>query len=662
MAPARNRWRIRAGLPALAVLLACTPAHAQTAPQESPHAVQARRCLSMAQQSPRDAIALANTMLAGPALPGPVRLQALGCLALAQQTSGQGAQSLATVERLLAGIDGEDVTPVARVNMKLLAGSTLLSNGEGDRALTLMHEALEEARGLNEGTATLNALISIAGLRSGPLDDPAGALPYFEQAIALLGKIERLPTMQVAIVHYNHAYNLLVLGRTAEAEAGFLRARQLVQGQPGQQGMAERINSHRGEILRRQGKLEAAQAILTATRDAQQRNGDTHGLVVTEQRLGQLALDRGDVDTALAAGTQALSLAETGHFDVELRDALELLVAVHAARGEPTEAAAYTRRIQAIQRERERGRTLEQLAQLQARVDRDTAPGGAASQDLSQAQLARNLALGALALALAGGGLVLWRLRRRMRRLAAQSGTDALTGLPNRREAEARITAMANTHPGDEERRCALLLLDLDRFKAINDRHGHAVGDLALAHVSGLLRQACDTADVVVRWGGEEFVVARADSSREAAFALAEHLRASVARVPLALPGGETLDLTVSIGLASHPFFPSGPGQALPADGWKESLRLADRALYVAKRAGRDAWAALWGLPAGRHVDLYSVRQNPESALGQGWVAIGGNRPMSWAPLREGEAGSGEVGAPARTTERRDTRSGRGTH
>ncbi|HRO27662.1 MAG TPA: GGDEF domain-containing protein, partial [Luteimonas sp.] len=236
--------------------------------------------------------------------------------------------------------------------------------------------------------------------------------------------------------------------------------------------------------------------------------------------------------------------------------------------------------------------------------------------------------------------------RRRQRQLVEQGATDPLTGLCNRRGATARIEALpppSTPSAQDEDTRHALLLVDLDRFKAINDAHGHAAGDRVLAQVADRLRKACDDGDILARWGGEEFLVVRPDSSREAAFAFADHLRRAIEHETFDIDDARALAVTVSIGLAPSPFFPATDAR------WTDAIDLADRALYVAKHAGRNAWSGIWGLAGGEHLDLHDLRENPEQALAQGLVAIGGNRPMSWSPLRDprpaqGPAPDGDAG------------------
>ncbi|MFY2764147.1 GGDEF domain-containing protein [Arenimonas sp. MALMAid1274] len=154
---------------------------------------------------------------------------------------------------------------------------------------------------------------------------------------------------------------------------------------------------------------------------------------------------------------------------------------------------------------------------------------------------------------------------------------DYLTGLANR-----RTVAQAGERALHAARRqghgLALGLLDVDHFKRINDRHGHAVGDLALKHLAQRLEQVCRKSDLPGRLGGEEFVLLwdRADAAQ--ALAAAARLQADLQAHPLHVQGAP-LPLTVSIGVA-----------VLTADDthFDDLLRRADRALYAAKSAGRN--------------------------------------------------------------------------
>lgn len=157
---------------------------------------------------------------------------------------------------------------------------------------------------------------------------------------------------------------------------------------------------------------------------------------------------------------------------------------------------------------------------------------------------------------------------------------DPLTGLLNRREfvrqAEQEL-ARARRLGGS----LALLMVDLDHFKAVNDHFGHPAGDEVLRHVSGLMAQAVRGTDLLARFGGEEFVLLLPDTPADHALHLADKLRQRLAGTPVAVLGAP---VTASIGLACPP-----AGCAVALD---DLLRHADLALYQAKREGRNRTVA----------------------------------------------------------------------
>jgi diguanylate cyclase (GGDEF)-like protein len=122
-------------------------------------------------------------------------------------------------------------------------------------------------------------------------------------------------------------------------------------------------------------------------------------------------------------------------------------------------------------------------------------------------------------------------------------------------------------------------MIDIDRFKRVNDACGHLAGDRALARVAKVLCRHLRSEDVAARYGGEEFVVLLPTTGPEGAVVVAERLRRAVARERQRLPGGRMLSLTISVGVA-----------VFPDDGLNAAalLKRADEALYAAKRLGRN--------------------------------------------------------------------------
>lgn len=162
-----------------------------------------------------------------------------------------------------------------------------------------------------------------------------------------------------------------------------------------------------------------------------------------------------------------------------------------------------------------------------------------------------------------------------LRRLAT---CDQLTGLLNRREFD-RILAEEAERCRRFDRPLALLMIDLDHFKDINDAHGHPAGDVVLQGLARRLKEELRTIDRLARYGGEEFAVILVETPPAAALETAQRLRAAVQRAPFALPVGPALALTISAGVAVIP---------VHASDAPSLVRAADQALYAAKRAGRN--------------------------------------------------------------------------
>jgi diguanylate cyclase (GGDEF)-like protein len=155
--------------------------------------------------------------------------------------------------------------------------------------------------------------------------------------------------------------------------------------------------------------------------------------------------------------------------------------------------------------------------------------------------------------------------------------TDSLTGLYNRKKLD-DILADQFARFRRNHRPFAILMLDLDNFKSINDNYGHAAGDEVLANVAAILKQSVRNIDYVVRYGGEEFVVVLVETALDAALDIAERIR-SVVEIPRVGASNKLISITVSLGV-TH----SRDGD----DGPEEALARADHALYEAKRAGRN--------------------------------------------------------------------------
>ncbi|WP_291223579.1 GGDEF domain-containing protein [Dokdonella sp.] len=214
-----------------------------------------------------------------------------------------------------------------------------------------------------------------------------------------------------------------------------------------------------------------------------------------------------------------------------------------------------------IEAARQRAGTLEQQAQKQRML-----------------KLAWGAAAGVLGIIVIAGLLVIRAQRRLASTLHEQAFHDGLTRLPNRRALLQRLRELETGEPrlGTD----ALLVIDIDHFKQVNDNHGHLAGDRVLAIVAHALLLHEPRAGTVGRLGGEEFVILAPEHALEAALSLAEQVRKEIADIRVQLHDGNVIAVTTSIGVALR----EGQARTASAD-W---FAAADGALYRAKAQGRD--------------------------------------------------------------------------
>ncbi len=125
-----------------------------------------------------------------------------------------------------------------------------------------------------------------------------------------------------------------------------------------------------------------------------------------------------------------------------------------------------------------------------------------------------------------------------------------------------------------------VLMCDMDFFKEVNDTHGHEAGDVVIVRTAEILKECVRTSDLVIRYGGEEFLVILVDvASKDDINRVAEKIRTSMEATTMQLPGGGTLQKTISVGYSMYPF---------DSEGFWECIKYADVALYKAKNNGRN--------------------------------------------------------------------------
>ena len=374
--------------------------------------------------------------------------------------------------------------------------------------------------------------------------------------------------------------------------------------------------------------LKAAERGLPIARRHQDRR--TELALTNNAGLAKIGLKR--VDDGLRDLARVEELAQAAGLGALRAEVLREYDEALAAAGDARGALALFHRERAISAEVMRAHREAALKQLQERNHAERQQRNiellARDNQLKAATLAnRDLmqkvwALAALVLLLAAAAvlMVYRRMRATQRQLQSnqaslrvQSERDPLTNLANRRHFLSVMQTSRALGGGFEG---ALLLVDIDHFKHVNDGHGHAAGDLVLCEVARRLTEAVRGDDLVVRWGGEEFLVLALQVPTEQAEQLAERVLSHVGDRPVIVQG-KPVRVTVSIGYARFPL----PPDVLPV-AWEQAINLADMALYTAKNQGRNRAVGIVAAQAPSAPDLRHIEGDFDRAWHEGRVTL----------------------------------------
>jgi diguanylate cyclase (GGDEF)-like protein len=503
--------------------------------------------------------------------------------------------------------------PAAQADVRNSIAVSLAQQGRLDEALATMLEAYRLFEQTEAGPS-INLLRNIGGL-SIYLEEWEQAETFTRRALDRSEPDDPLITG----IYSNLAAALTEQGKLDEAREALLKALEIGEalGQPNSSAI-----SNLGYVLREQGQTEAALARFQQAAALDRQNGDTSTLAITLKNVGETLIQLGRRQEADAVLQESLALYRQADIKPKRLELYPVLVDNLEALGRYPEALAMMREHQALKDEIVSSDTQTRVAELRnafdlerkqrelAESERQRLAGEAQLASLETAQTRQRhlrtlLITGVIGLILILGLLLrMLRLRSRANRLLAdknaqidaqhhalvetnehlrrQSVEDELTGLGNRRSIrELLTTGLPEQLAGRES---LLLLIDLDRFKGINDQFGHPVGDRVLIDFAQALRAVAQPEDVIARWGGEEFlwVVANAglDQAADHCEALARQIRSTEFRA-----GDRSLSVTASIGAAVLDLDADNPQAAFDL-----ALKIADAALYEAKNSGRNSW------------------------------------------------------------------------
>ena len=337
--------------------------------------------------------------------------------------------------------------------------------------------------------------------------------------------------------------------------------------------------------------IEAGKKNLRASIAIDERRDSISGMSATYEEMGQYLEKAGDLRGAVEALHQFRALSD----QMLQRDQQQAILEMQ----EQYDSDRRTRELELLQRD----------AQIKGEQLR--------SRDLQQGLWWLLAACGALTFAIVL--LLLRRVRQNNDQLATsnallqvQAGIDPLTGLSNRRHFQAAMRQLA----ADGKLAGTVFLADIDHFKRINDRWGHATGDAVLVEVARRLRGMLREPDLIVRWGGEEFLVVVRALGPDAVEALAQRMLDVIGGTPFEHQG-QAVSTTVSIGYATFPIEPS-----LLAVSWERAINLVDTALYLAKAHGRNRAYGVRMLHARDEMQIDAIGKSLEAAWRAGDVAL----------------------------------------
>ncbi len=380
------------------------------------------------------------------------------------------------------------------------------------------------------------------------------------------------------------------------------------------------------KVGRPQEALQAIERALPVVRrhhEARWERTLLHNASLARLALKQVASAKKDFEQLLqlwessGEGTQALVLREFGDALATAGDLAGALDMYHRERKLAADVMARNRDsavrdLQARYDREAKQRSIELL-------ERDNALKSARIENRALLQRVWTLLAATLAAAAMFAVLLYLRVRETQRqleqshaRLRVQSERDALTGLANRRH----FQDVMRTRGAQQAFEGALLLVDIDHFKHVNDSHGHAAGDEVLVEVARRLQEAVREEDLVVRWGGEEFLVFAPQLEASALQSFAERLLRAVAGTPVACQDTQ-LRVTASIGLAHFPITP----HRHPV-GWERAVNFVDMALYTAKSLGRNRAVGIADVQAPQPDVLHLVEQDFERAWTEGRMQL----------------------------------------
>lgn len=511
------------------------------------------------------------------------------------------------------------------------AGSLL---GEHDSAIADALKASEVATA-HDRPADLVSALDVLSLINGSRRDLQRALEYARRGATLAREIGFRFGLSRLLV--NHSYALATLKGNTERQAVLQELLLLTEATRGLELLRQNTLINLAALSNDLRHHRDAANYAVRAEQATRRDTDPNGYAFAIVNRGVAWVHLGRIDEGLALVKTAVEIGEQTGEKRELADLVEQQVDALEAAGRPQAALQALRRWVALNNELTTSQREQAVTQLQ-----ETFAAQQRQREIEKLKLDNELrawrerAWVVAAALVALLAFITWQrlarsrrinrsLRKDVARLADESQHDALTGACNRRHGDALLQRLEQDNaqrPPAQRRRVALLLLDVDHFKRVNDTHGHAAGDAVLVEMTRRLQAVVRDGDAVVRWGGEEFLLVLPGTDEAGLRVVAQRALAAIGAEPVEVAAGKRLAVRSSAGGVVWRAGDGAPAAAL--------LAQADAALYLAKAEGRNrALLALSDAPLDESA-LASLHE--QAALGRVTLGTVHGAPLDATP------------------------------
>jgi len=481
---------------------------------------------------------------------------ALSLLAYYNAAHGECKEALATAQRALGMLDPTTPTQLLGDLYDEMAWAHF-SMGSFVDALNQLMRTIAVAEAIDDKSLLASALDTMGNVHT-VSGHPEAALDLFLRAIELHREVN--DSLNEALSSNNLVYTYLGLGRNEEALELALHALERIR-EVGEVSSVTCVLDTVAEASLATGRLDDAEKYANQALQISREHGLAREEAACLLTCGNLQQLRGDLDAAVATTTNALELAEHQQRSVEIATAHKRLAEIEEERDNLELALHHFRLFHELEGRRVSSETQAQLASLRVEYQVESAKKDAEIHRLRNLALEREVE----------------QRRIAATRLEAQASLDPLTGLFNRRHLPVLAEELARAIEAGTP--VSVVLCDIDRFKRINDAHGHLTGDQTLALFARLMRDQSHDGDTSLRYGGDEFLIVLIGADGKTARRRAERLRTALAGSTVA-SDDDRVSVTASFGVVAVQ-----PDTPVTLD---DLIDEADRALYTAKNAGRN--------------------------------------------------------------------------